>query len=74
MLISLLEVGDKLQALQVSIITLSTDWGRTPNYKQVGELLKGARLIDHAIHCKEFWIRGKNSTSFAANVASSLSS
>ena len=27
MLISLLEVGDKLQALQVSIITLSTDWG-----------------------------------------------
>ena len=59
MLISLLEVGDKLQALQVSIITLSTDWGRTPNYKQVGELLKGARLIDHAIHCKEFWIRGK---------------
>ena len=52
-------VGDKLQALKVSIITLSTDWGRTPNYKQVGELLKGARILDHAIHCKEFWIRGK---------------
>ena len=42
MLISLLEVEDELQALQVSIITLSTDWGRTPNYKQVGELLKVA--------------------------------
>ena len=42
----------------MSIITLSTDWGRTPNYKQVGEL-KGTRFIDHAIHCKEFWIRGK---------------
>lgn len=59
MLISLLEVEDELQALQVSIITLFTDWGRTPNYKQVGEILKGARFIDHAIHCKEFWIRGK---------------
>lgn len=59
LLISLLEVEDELQALQVSIITLSTDWGRMPNYKQVGDLLKGARLIDHAIHCKEFWIRGK---------------
>ena len=58
MLISLLEVEDELQALQMSIITLSTDWGRTPNYKQVGEL-KGTRFIDHAIHCKEFWIRGK---------------
>jgi len=59
MLISLLEVEDELQALQVSIITLSTDWGRTHKYKQVGELLKGARFIDYAIHCKEFWIRGK---------------
>ena len=56
--ISLLEVEDELQALQMSIITLSTDWGRTPNYKQVGKL-KGTRFIDHAIHCKEFWIRGK---------------
>jgi hypothetical protein len=55
MLKSLLQVESELQALQVSIITLSSDWGKPLNDKQATDLFRGANFIDHAIRCKEFW-------------------
>jgi hypothetical protein len=55
-LISLLEVESELQALQVSIVTLSSDWEKLLNDMQA---FKVAKFIDLAIHCKEFWSRGK---------------
>ncbi|XP_062175353.1 uncharacterized protein LOC133880419 [Alnus glutinosa] len=59
MLMSLLEVESELKALQVSIVTLSSDWGKSLNGRQAIELFKGAHFIDYLIHCKEFWSRAK---------------
>ncbi|XP_059439605.1 uncharacterized protein LOC132172169 [Corylus avellana] len=59
LLIPLLEVESELQALQVSIATLSSDWGKPLNDKQAAKLFEGANFIDYAIRCKEFWNRGK---------------
>jgi hypothetical protein len=59
MLKSLLEVESEFQALQVSIVTLSSDWGKPLNEKQAAGLFRGANFIDYAIRCKEFWSRGK---------------
>jgi hypothetical protein len=59
MLMSLLEVESELQSLQVSIVTVSSDWGKQLNKEQMTQLFKRTMFIDYVIHCKEFWSRGK---------------
>jgi hypothetical protein len=74
MLKSLLEVESELQALQVFIVTLSSDWGKPFDDKQAADLFRSANFIDYAIRCKEFWSRGKIcSTSYATTISSLLS-
>jgi hypothetical protein len=55
-LISLLEVESELQAFQVSIVTMSSDWKKLLNDKKVFD---DAKIIDSTIRCKEFWSQGK---------------
>ncbi|XP_062174923.1 uncharacterized protein LOC133880065 [Alnus glutinosa] len=56
-LISLLEVESELQAVQVPIVTLFSDWEKLGDDRR--EAFEVAKFINLAIHCKEFWSRGK---------------
>jgi len=53
---SLLKVESELQALQVSIVGLSSDREKLLSDAKAYEV---AKFIDSAIRCKEFWSRGK---------------
>ncbi|XP_059433741.1 uncharacterized protein LOC132166902 [Corylus avellana] len=56
-LMSLLEVESELQNLEVSIGTLSNEWGKlmSLNDPQVAKFMQETKFIDYAIHSKEFW-------------------